>query len=216
MLQRQHGLVVAGVRIVQRHVDDENDFLAEMVKSDDLVKEHQVQILEGVTVNGFTVGSRFAVAQIVVSEISDEPAGKRRQIRQMGALVAAEKLAQIARRIVGVQRDVAEGHRAARAGNRQFWIKSEKRVAAPALVGQCRLEQIAVTGNIFQNAQRLNGRDEIREQRGAQRQDVVVSTGCDRLDSIKARLYVHENPSRKHFGGSVKVVFWPIKNALDR
>ena len=66
----QHRLVVAGLRLVQGHIDHKNELLPEMVKGDDLVKEHQVKIPKFLPVLYLRPDGRLAVPQIVIGEVS--------------------------------------------------------------------------------------------------------------------------------------------------
>ena len=73
-------LVVAGFRMFQVHVHDQHDFLAEVVKSDDLVEEHQVHILEPLRVFGLPFGRRLPVSQVIIGKIPYQTSCERRQI----------------------------------------------------------------------------------------------------------------------------------------
>ena len=55
VFQLHHCLIVAGFRILQRHIGNEDNLLPQMVKGDHLIKQHQVHILELLTVLGFYI-----------------------------------------------------------------------------------------------------------------------------------------------------------------
>ena len=46
LFELEHGFVVAGFRVLKRHIDDQNDLLTEVVKRDHLVKKHEIDVLE--------------------------------------------------------------------------------------------------------------------------------------------------------------------------
>lgn len=60
-----HRFVVSDFRIAERHIDNENDFLSDMIKCDDLVKKYQVNILAGFGILGIAAHSRLGVAEWV-------------------------------------------------------------------------------------------------------------------------------------------------------
>lgn len=64
-------------RRVKRHVDDQDDFLAEVVKGDNLVKQHQVHILKVLRVLDLHPHGGFAATRVVVGKIADRTACKR-------------------------------------------------------------------------------------------------------------------------------------------
>lgn len=66
-------LVVADLDVAERHVDDEHDLLPHMIEGDDLVKEHQIDILEAVLVLLATADARLAVFEIIVRKYPTSP-----------------------------------------------------------------------------------------------------------------------------------------------
>ena len=88
LLKLELCLVVADLDVAERHVDDEHDLLPHMVEGDDLVKEHQIDILEAVLVLLAAADARLAVFEIIVRKIPHEPAGEGGEVVEAGASVA--------------------------------------------------------------------------------------------------------------------------------
>jgi len=63
-----------------------------MVKYDNAVKQHQVNIAEIIVFQFGKVECRLSVMDVVVREIADQTAGKRRHIRQLRAFVGSQDL----------------------------------------------------------------------------------------------------------------------------
>lgn len=81
-------LVVADLDVAERHVDDEHNLLPHMIEGDDLVKEHQIDILEVVLVLLAAADARLAVFEMIVRKIPHEPAGEGGEVVGAGASVA--------------------------------------------------------------------------------------------------------------------------------
>ena len=58
--------VIAGLHIVKRHIYHEDDLLSEIVKGNDPVKEHKVDVLKSFGVLHVTPHRRLAVAEIII------------------------------------------------------------------------------------------------------------------------------------------------------
>ena len=83
-------LAVSGFRVVERDIDDEDDFLPDVVERDDLVKQHQVRVAEPFGVDGLPPDGRFAVTEVIVGEVPDESAREGRQSLQPRAFIVRE------------------------------------------------------------------------------------------------------------------------------
>ena len=94
-------LSVSDFGILKRHVDDERDLLPKVIKGDDLVKKHQIDVFESLIVFHRTSRGRFAVTEIVIGKISDESPRKRRKIIKTGAFIVCEDLPKRSGRIIG-------------------------------------------------------------------------------------------------------------------
>ena len=77
-----------------------DNLLAEMVKCDDLIKQHQIHILKMLAILDRSSHRGLRIAQIIIGKISDQPAGKGRQLRDPRASVIRQDLPQIGRRVV--------------------------------------------------------------------------------------------------------------------
>lgn len=174
LLQLEPGLVVADLDVAERHVDDEHDLLPHVVESDDLIEQHQIDVLEAVLVLLAAADARLAVFEIVVGEAAHKPAGEGGEVVEAGTFIAGQQLAQILGRVVRADGEAAGLQFAVDAGDLELWVKAEKGVASPAVVCLRGFEHIAVGGHIFKDAHRLDGSDEVGEDLAAQRQHVVL------------------------------------------
>ena len=174
-VQLPHGSGVVGFNVIQRHVDDEDDFLPQVVKGDELIKQHQVHIAEAFGVSGVQVQGRLKILDVVISKVADKAARKRRQIGQPRAFIFGQHGAD---GIVGV--GAGDGgtvlvHRAVQAGELQLRLKAQKGVAPPLLVILSRFQQKAVAGYVLQDAKHFDGRFDIGQDLGADGQAAVLA-----------------------------------------
>ena len=107
LLQLQNGLAVIDLRFGQGHIGDEDDFLAKIVKCDDLVKQHQVNVLEILAVRSLTANGRLAVTEVIVGEIPHQTAGEGGQPWQLGAFVVSQNLPQLGGGVIGLNAQAA-------------------------------------------------------------------------------------------------------------
>ena len=73
------------------HVDDDVDFLGQMVIGNDLVKQHQVEVIH---ITGAQLQGRLCIADHAVSVIAYQTAGKGREAFDTGSLVLGHQAAQ--------------------------------------------------------------------------------------------------------------------------
>lgn len=220
LLQLQKGLVVIDLRFGQGHIGDEDDFLAKIVKCDDLVKQHQVNVLEILAVRSLTANGRLAVTEVIVGEIPHQTAGEGGQPWQLGAFVVSQNLPQIGGGVIGLNAQAAGLQHTAAAGDLQFGVKAEKGVAAPLFPVQNRFQKKAVGRDILENAQCLDGGAEIREQLAVDWIDLVLPGGRRGANLVIIWLDFHgldllvknETWVRYWLSG----LFGQIKNAPDR
>ena len=165
--------------------------MSDVVEGNDLVKEHQVDVLERLAVLDLTSHARLAVAEVVVGEVADQTARKGRQLGKAGAFVACKDLTQICRRIVGHHGQVARLHHAIDAGDLHLWVIAHKSVATPSVIRLRGLEHIAVGGNIFENFHRFDRSDKVRKKLAAERNDVVPVLLSDCPDAFKRGKNLH-------------------------
>ena len=95
LMQLFCGSVVAVAAVLDAHVCDKNDFLPHVVKGDDLVEEHEVDVLERLAVLDLALYAGLAVAEVVVGEVAYQTACERRKVIKARALVFRQKRAEI-------------------------------------------------------------------------------------------------------------------------
>ena len=179
LLQLFCGSVVAVAAVLNAHVCDKNDFLPHVVKGDDLVEEHEVDVLERLAVLDLALYAGLAVAEVVVGEVAYQTACERRKVIKARALVFRQKRAEIVRRVVGMHHGIACIHFAVDAGDFHFRVKAEEGVASPSVVCLRGFEHVAVRRYSLEYSHRLDRGGEVREQLAAQRQYVVFAVCRD-------------------------------------
>ena len=80
-------LFVSACCVIQADVRDEDYLLAEVIKGDDLIEEHQVAVLEELLVLCIQLQCGFCVLDVIVREVAHEAACKRRKVGKPRALV---------------------------------------------------------------------------------------------------------------------------------
>ena len=134
---------------LQRHVHDQHDLLPQVVKCDHLIEQHQVYVLEvfGVLCRG--TGFGFAVAEVIIGEISHKAAGEGGQVCKARAFILRQNFPQRLRGVLRFKCEFSGLHAAVLACDLHFRVKAEKGVAAPLLTGLGTFQQIAVGGDIL-------------------------------------------------------------------
>ena len=127
-------LVVADLCVIERHIDDENNFLPKVIKGDYLIKQHQIDVLEVLGILGVTFHARFAVGKIVIGKIADQATREGRQIIKTWAFIAAEDLSEVCGRIICFDLQAAEPHFPFYAGDLHLRLKAEKGIPSPCFV----------------------------------------------------------------------------------
>ena len=79
--------MIINLQIIGLDIQDQDQLLSVVVKSDDLVEQHQVHILEAFLVLRIQSEGRFAVFDIVIGKISYQTSGKGRQPRKLGTFI---------------------------------------------------------------------------------------------------------------------------------
>ena len=167
--------VVGRLPLIQLHVCNQDDLLPEIVKSDHLIKKHQIHVPELFRILRSCPHRRFAIAQIIVGKISHKTSGKGRQVGEPGTSVVRKHLPDIAGRVLRVKTDASRLHFPIPAGDLKPGIESQEGIASPCLILLCRLQQITVGRHIFQNIQRFDGRADIRQDFAGDRKHPVLS-----------------------------------------
>ena len=138
--QFQNSFIVAGLRIIQARIDNEDDFLLYMVEGDYFIEQHQIHIPKILSVFHMTAGCRFAVSQIIIGEISDQSAGERRKMLKTRTFIVGQNLPEIFRWMFCMKMNAAGLNFTICAGYLQFGIKSQKCITSPGLVCLCGLQ----------------------------------------------------------------------------
>ena len=157
-LERGTGFAVVLHHAVGLHVDHEHDLLLEVVVRDDLVEQHQVEIVPCAALD---FERRLCVAEHRIREVADETARERRLTLKPRCAVLAEHLAEHGERLVGLDRLVdrtLKRYRAVFAGRTQDGVVAEEGVARPFFAALHALQQEKAVGTGLQAAQQRNRR----------------------------------------------------------
>ena len=177
MFQLQHRLVIVLLQVCELHVDNQDNFLLEVVKGNHLVKEHQVHVLKILRVLPIQAEGGLRILQIVIGEIPHQPPGEGGQVVKAGAPVLFQYLPDVLPRVTALKGQHPHFHPSVLAGKLQSGIKSQKGVPSPFLPVRHRFQQIAVTGNVFENPQYRNGCFDVRQNLCADRHNAVTAPG---------------------------------------
>ena len=103
LLQLEQSVIVFRIQVIQTDVNNQNDLLAVVVKGNHLVEQHQVNILESLGVHGVQMKRGFCIFQIIIGEITNQPAGERGKVVKAGTLVLLQDLTDKVSRIFGIE-----------------------------------------------------------------------------------------------------------------
>ena len=134
LLDFHYRFIVAGFYIGEPHIHDQDDLLPDVIKGNNLVKQHQVNIFESFCILHTAAHGRFAVSQIIVRKISYEPSRKGRKIVKTGTPIIGKDLTQIIRRLIRFYLQIARFHLAVNAGDLHLRIKSQERIPPPFII----------------------------------------------------------------------------------
>ena len=157
-LERRTRLAVILHHAVGLHVDDEHDLLLEVVVRDDLVEQHQVEIVPCAALD---FERRLRVAEHRIREVAHKAARERRQTLEPRCVILAEHLAENGERLIGRYRPVhraLERYRAVFAGRTEDGVVAEEGVARPFFAALHALQQEKAVGTGLQAAQQRNRR----------------------------------------------------------
>ena len=151
LVQPQDGFVIVRFQRIrlQRHIHDQHDLLPQVVKGDHLIEQHQIHILEVLGVLCRGTGFGFAVAEVIIGEISHKAAGEGGQVCKARAFILRQNFPQRLRGGLCFKGQFPGLHHAIPAGDLHFRIKAEKGVAAPLFAGLGAFQQIAVGGDVL-------------------------------------------------------------------
>ena len=181
LLQLHNSLIVTNFHILQRHINNQNQLLPDIVECDHLVKQHQINILKIFGILYLTPHSRFTVSQIIIGKVSDKSARKGRQIRKPGTLIICKNLSQIIRRIIRFDPDVSCLDLTIDASDLHLGIKSKKGIPSPLIICPCRFKHITMRRYIFQNLHGFDWGCKIGKKLTAYRDHIVFIRCCNFL-----------------------------------
>ena len=164
LAQGQAGPVVFCFQVFAADLADEEDLLAQIVESDDLVEEHEVDVLEPFRIDSVQVQGRFRVLDIVVGPVAHKAARKGGQVVQLGTLVIRRNLADHFTGMVDLHphgRTARDSHRAIHTGQFQLGVVAQEGVAAPLFAVFHRFQKEHVAADVLQFAQQFDGRDAV-------------------------------------------------------
>jgi len=95
--------MIIDLQIIGLDIQDQDQLLSVIVKSDDFVEQHQVHILEAFLVLRIQPQGRFAVFDIVIGKISYQTSGKGRQSRKLGTFILFHDVADDPSDISGIR-----------------------------------------------------------------------------------------------------------------
>ena len=194
--QRVSGPRVVILRVLAAHEGEQQDFLPQVVESDDLVEEHQIQVPEAFRIVCVQGQGRLRVLDIIVGPIPHETSREGRQGIQARAPVfrgdTADRLAGMTDRFRG-RPSVPHGQDAVAAGQFQLRVVSQKGVPTPLLAVFHRLQEKRVAAGAFQPAQHFNGRYPVRIELTAHRHG-PIPLGREGLHFVQPRLDSHDVP----------------------
>ena len=72
---------------VEADVDDEVNLLFQVIEDDDLVEQHEVEVVEAIVIDGVEFQRRFGVFDEIIGKVADQSACKGRQVRKARCLV---------------------------------------------------------------------------------------------------------------------------------
>ena len=193
LVQPQDGFVVVRFQCVrlQRHIYDQHDLLPQVVEGNDLVEQHQVHVLEVLGVLRFGAGFGFAVAEVIVGEISHKTPGEGRQIGEARALVLRQNFPQRLRGVLRCKGELSGLHPAILTGDLHLRVKAQEGIAAPLFAGLGAFQQVAVSGDVLQNFQRFNGRADVCQNLAADRQHIIPACQCNGFYFVQCGPYLH-------------------------
>lgn len=140
------GPFVGGFKVIGPDACDEDELLLVRIKDDELVKEHEVDVLEIGILGAVKPQRRLGVLDIVVGEIADKAAGEGGKSRQFRTFAVCEDLADgdawmrdlldgFVRHVIFFAASDAEA--SIEAGELERWVVAKEGVAAPWLVIFC-------------------------------------------------------------------------------
>ena len=95
-------IIVACFVILKGNICNKDYLLTEVIKGDDLIKEHKIKITEVFGILGIKIYTRLHVLQVIVGEVAHKTPGKCWQVLEIGTFVFSKDLTDITCGITGL------------------------------------------------------------------------------------------------------------------
>ena len=169
---------IAGFSLRQLHIFDEDDLLLQVIEGDDLVKEHEIHILEAFRVLRVQTKRGFIILQVIIGEVAHQAAGEGRKPRHLRTPILFQNLPNVVVRMLRFYGQRSGLQLSVLTGDFQLRVKTQEGIAAPALPILHRFQQKYMIRNILQHLQHRNGCGEVREKASRHRQNLIFSGFC--------------------------------------
>ena len=153
-------VIVFGV--VEGDVNDKQHLLGEVVEDHQSVEQHEVDVLESLSILGVEPEAGLGVLQVVVGEVSNESSGERRETGYLRAAVIVQDSTDIIGRVLSDVFLPVDGDLSVLHGYTESGSVAEEGVAAPSLGLVGTLQHEAVLIDVHQSPHHLDGGPEIR------------------------------------------------------
>ena len=170
--------MIFALDVVGADVDNQNDLLPEVVERDDLVEQHEIHIPKPLLVADVDRKSGLRIFDIIIGEIPDKSAGKRRQEIEPRALVFGEDPPDGLPRMRGIfRRGAAVPYRnfSVRTGKFELRIKAEERIPSPRPALLDGFQKIAAFADLPQLLQNTDRRARIGIKLHADRDHAIIA-----------------------------------------
>ena len=192
-IQSHHRPAVALVQMIRIRIDDQNDLLAEIVITDQLVKKHQVHIIKTILIRSVQFKRRLPVLDIFIGKVTDQPSRQRRKILQSGRAVLLNHLLDKNPRMIGLHLlflspSGDDCQQMILTGNLHGRIITQKCITSPLSGILHAFQQKAVAADLLQRPQRLHRRTDIRQDLPGHRNASVIPRCRDPLHLVQCHL----------------------------
>ena len=158
------GHVVLLIDVIKRDVRDEENLLELIIEGDDLVEQHQIEVVETIAVFCIETERRLGVFDVVVGKVSDKTACEWRETVYFGTFMCCKQLPYVIFRMPGLNCDITEFQLSIEAGDDSFRVIAEEGVPAELLISGHGLQHVDVARNITEDAQHLDRCADIGEE----------------------------------------------------
>ena len=186
--------MVIGFHIIRLRIDDQDDFLAVIIVSDDLMEQHQVYILKAFLILRIQLQGWLAVLDIIIGKISYQTTGKGRKIIKYGTVILPNDITDAFSDILSA---VLGGHGSfynripVIAGNLQNRVISQKGISSPSLIRLRTFQQICVGTHLLKNPNQFNGCYTVRKDLTADGNHTIYILFCQLPAFLQCWIYLH-------------------------